>query len=79
MGKESKKKLTDAYCKSLPRLDKRYFKPGDYPGLQICVLPSGTKTWYFQYKVKGKKYQERKNLGKYPTVGVVEAISTELL
>ena len=74
MGKESKKKLTDAYCKSLPRLDKRYFKPGDYPGLQICVLPSGTKTWYFQYKVKGKKYQERKNLGKYPTVGVVEAI-----
>ena len=31
--KTKAKKLTDAICKSLPRLDKRYCKPGDYPGL----------------------------------------------
>ena len=26
------KRLTDAICRDLPRLDKRYFKPGDCPG-----------------------------------------------
>ena len=67
------KRLTDAICRDLPRLDKRYFKPGDYPGLQFWVAPGGTKTWYYQYKVKDKKYQQSKRLGNYPTVGVVEA------
>jgi hypothetical protein len=32
------------------------------------------KTWYYQYRTKGKKYQQRKRLGNYPVVGVVEAI-----
>jgi integrase len=73
MGKSKAKKLTDAYCRSLNRLDKRYFKPGDYPGLEFWVMPSGVKTWFFQYKVKGKKYQQRKKLGNYPSLGVVEA------
>tara|TARA_B110000503_G_scaffold39140_1_gene64431 strand:+ start:250 stop:465 length:216 start_codon:yes stop_codon:yes gene_type:complete len=66
------KRLTDAICRDLPRLDKRYFKPGDYPGLQFWVAPGGTKTWYYQYKIKDKKYQPSKRLGNYPTVGVVE-------
>ena len=36
MGKISKaKKLTDAICRDLPRLDKYYFKPGDYPELEL--------------------------------------------
>ena len=73
MKKSKVKKLTDAYCRSLNRLDKRYFKPGDYPGLEFWVAPSGTKTWYFQYTVKGKKYQQRKRLGNYPNIGVNEA------
>ena len=47
--KSRAKKLTDAICRDLPRLDKRYFKPGDYPGLELWVLPSGKKTWNFQY------------------------------
>ena len=74
MGKISKaKKLTDAICRDLPRLDKHYFKPGDYPGLEVWVRPGGTKTWRFQYKIKGQKYQQRKTIGNYPVVGVVEA------
>ncbi len=73
MGKSKAKKLTDAICKGLNRLDKRYFKPGDYPGLEFWVMPSGVKTWFFQYKVKGKKYQQRKKIGNYPVVGVTEA------
>ena len=55
MGKSKSRKLTDAICRDLPRLDKKYYKPGDYPGLQFWVLPSGTKTWYFQYNSKAKK------------------------
>ena len=72
--KTKSKNLTDAICRDLPRLDKRYFKPGDYPGLEFWVHPSGKKSWYFQYKTKSKKYQQRKSLGNYPVVGVVEAI-----
>jgi len=74
MGQKSKaKKLTDAICRSLNRLDKRYYKPGDYPGLEFWIMPSGIKTWFFQYRVKGKKYSYRKKIGNYPVVGVVEA------
>ncbi len=75
MGQKSKaKKLTDAICRDLPRLDKKYYKPGDYPGLQFWVRTSGTKTWYYQYRTKHKKFPQRKKIGNYPVVGVVEAI-----
>ena len=68
MGKSKSKNLTDAICRDLPRLDNRYIKPGDYPGLELWVYPSGTKTWNFQYKLKNKKYQTRKKIGNYPAV-----------
>ena len=73
--KENKKgkNLTDAICRSLPLLDKRYMKRGDYPGLEFWVQPGGTKSWAYQYSIKGTKYPIRKNLGTYPVVGVVEA------
>ena len=48
MKKSKAKKLTDAICRDLPRLDNRYYKPGDYPGLEFWVMPSGIKTWKFQ-------------------------------
>ena len=54
--KSRAKKLTDAICRDLPRLDKRYFKPGDYPGLELWVLPSGKKTWNFQYRTKNQTF-----------------------
>ena len=73
MGKSKSKNLTDAICRDLPRLDKRYYKQGDYPGLELWVLTSGKKTWYYQYRTKNKRYPQRKHLGNYPVVGVVEA------
>ena len=71
--KTKAKKLSDAICRSLPRLDKAYYKPGDYPGLEFWVNPGRIKTWRFQYRVKRKRYAIRKRLGNFPTVGVNEA------
>ena len=51
-----KKNITDAIARDLPRLDKAYYKPGDYPGLELWIYPSGKKTWRFQYRTKNKKY-----------------------
>ena len=66
-------KLTDAICRSLNRLDKKYYKPGNFPGVQFWVLTSGTKTWYYQYRTPNKKYPVSKRLGNYPHVGLIEA------
>ena len=52
MNKSKAKNLTDAICRNLPRLDKRYYKKGDYPGLEFWIHPSGKKSWYFQYRYK---------------------------
>ena len=50
--KSKAKNLTDAICRSLPRLDKRYMKHGDFPGLEFWVQPGGTKSWAYQYRIK---------------------------
>ena len=82
--KSKAKNLTDAICRSLPHLDKRYMKPGDFPGLEFWVQPGGSKSWAYQYRIKGVKNPIRKALGTYPTIGVVQAtnrakkISTEI-
>ena len=69
-----KKNITDAIARDLPRLDKAYYKPGDYPGLELWIYPSGKKTWRFQYRTKNKKYPIRIKIGNYPHVGVIESI-----
>lgn len=80
------KKLTDAFCRSLkPRINNNsksknyleyvpYSVPGDYPGLEFWVYPSGVKTWKLKFRSKSVKHQLRKKLGNYPGVGVVEAL-----
>ena len=73
--KTKAKKLTDATVRSLKRQDKTTIHSGDYPGLYLWVLVSGSKSWYYQQRIKGKKYPYRKNLGQYPTVGVQEVIN----
>jgi len=73
--KSKAKNLTDAICRSLPRLDKRYMKQGDYPGLELWVQPGGSKGWYYQYRIKGVKDPLRKKIGSFPTVGVTEAFN----
>ena len=51
--KSKAKNLTDAICRSLPRLDKRYMKQGDFPGLEFWVQPGGSKSWYYQFRISG--------------------------
>ena len=65
------KKLTDAYCRSLkPKISqdpksKNYlnyipsYVPGDYPGLQLWIYPSGQKTWRYQYRTKQTKFHSK--------------------
>ena len=72
-NKSKAKNLTDAICRALPHLDKRYMKRSDYPGLEFWVKPSGTKSWSYQYRIKGVKNPIRKALGTYPVIGVVQA------
>ena len=73
MGQKSKaKKLTDVICRSLNRLDKAYTTPGDYPGLEFMIRPSGVKIWYYQYRTKNKKYPLRKKIGRYPVIAIVD-------
>lgn len=74
-AKSKARKLTDAIVRSYNRLDKDQIIPGDFPGLYLWVLKSGVKTWKYQQRIKGKKYPYRKTLGKYPTVGVNEALA----
>ena len=73
--KSKAKNLTDAICRSLPHLDKRYMKPGDFPGLEFWVQPGGSKSWYYQFRIKGTKDQLRKKIGTYPTIGVTESFN----
>ena len=68
-----KRKLTEATIKSLNPLDKRKIYPADYPGLELWINPGGGRTWYFQYRVKGKKHTERFRVGNYPKITIREA------
>ena len=66
-------KITDAQIRSLKPLDKPYRRPGNYPGCELVINPQGTKTWFFQYRVKNVRYPLRKKIGRYPTIGIKEA------
>ncbi len=62
--------LTDIAIRALkPRATR--FKVSDGDGLQIWVLPSGTKVWHFAYRLN--KTQKDLVLGKYPVIGLAEA------
>ena len=73
--KSKAKKLTDAIVRSYNRLDTIQIIPGDFPGLYLWVFKSGLKSWYYQQRIKGKKYAYRKCIGKYPAVGVNQALA----
>ena len=68
-----KRKLTDAVIRSINPLDERKIYSADYPGLELWVNPGGTKSWYKQYRVKGKKSPERFRLGNYPQITIRDA------
>ena len=47
------------------------YKLTDAHGLYIEILPSGTKSWRFNYANNGK--QQTKTFGRYPDIGVADA------
>lgn len=62
--------FTDKYLQSLKPKSKKYHRRSD-TGFDICVLPSGVKTFLYIYEVNGKRKQH--NLGKYPHTTLAEA------
>ena len=64
--------LNDTKIKALKPKEKRY-KVGDGENLYVQVMPSGTKTFIFEFKSKpGGKYK-RISLGRYPIVSLLAA------
>lgn len=74
-------KLTDTAIKNLKPKKAKYFIHGDMSngrhGFAICIYPastkypSGTKSWFFIYRFKGKRCFLP--LGKYPTMSLADA------
>ena len=69
--------LNDTKIKSLKPKDKRY-KVSDGENLYILVMPSGTKTFIYEYKSKQTLKYKRVSLGKYPIMSLLEARSKRL-
>lgn len=62
--------LTDTFIRTAKPRDKPYRK-SDGQGLEIEILPSGTKAWRYRYYVDGK--QEKVTLGRYPETSLATA------
>ncbi len=62
--------LTDHACKSAKPREKAY-KLFDGHGLNLTVLPTGTKSWRMEYRVAGKP--QTATLGPYPLIGLAAA------
>ena len=46
-------------------------KLSDGKGLQLCLMPTGSKLWRWAYRYEGK--QRTLSLGAYPTIGLSKA------
>ncbi|HAU5635920.1 tyrosine-type recombinase/integrase [Citrobacter amalonaticus] len=65
--------LNDSKIRSAKSLDKPY-KLTDSQGLYLLVSTSGSRLWYFRYRLNGK--ENRLALGAYPQVSLAEARET---
>lgn len=63
-------KLTDTLIKSLKPTDKQQ-KISDGEGLNLLVMPNGSKLWRYRYKFGGK--EKMISLGAYPAIGLKAA------
>lgn len=63
-------KFSDRYIESL-RPQKKIVDEREGNGFGIRVLPSGVKTWFFIYRIDGKR--RFMNLGHYPSIGLADA------
>ena len=53
--KKERINLTPGYCKDLNPHDKYYYiRDENCPGLWLRILPTGMKTWYYNYRPKNK-------------------------
>ena len=60
-------KLNDPECRSAKPKSKLY-RLRDGGGLSLDIMPSGSKTWRYAYRIHGK--QKTFTIGKYPKVGL---------
>ena len=70
-------KLTDKYISNLKHLDKdQFFSQEGVEGLTLRVYkyPSKAKTWFYQYRPKGKS-SVRIKIGSHYDLGISKAIS----
>ncbi|KFC05488.1 putative integrase, partial [Trabulsiella guamensis ATCC 49490] len=65
--------LNDSKIRSAKSLDKAY-KLTDSQGLYLLVSTSGSRLWYFRYRLDGK--ENRLALGAYPQISLAEARET---
>jgi|GEM_PF-2330683 len=66
MPKQSDKVLTDTICRKAKPAEARYSVPdAKTPGLELRVMPTGSKTWTFRYRAKSGQ-QRRVSFGAYP-------------
>ena len=63
--------LTDSAIRSAKPLEGSTLKLSDGGGLQLWVVPSGSKLWNIAYRFGGK--QLKLSLGAYPAVGLKDA------
>ncbi len=70
-------KLTDNYISKIKHLDKdQFFSMPGVEGLTLQVYkhPSKSKTWFYQYRPKGK-YPVRLKIGSYEELGINKAVT----
>jgi integrase len=59
--------LTEKYIQSLKPRGSVYWA-NDYDGLSMRISPTGSKSWYYRYTIKGTRNQDGFSLGKYRKV-----------
>ena len=64
--------LNDKQLKNAKSKDKEYIL-SDGQGLQLRVMPNGTKSWRFVYKNPETGKQSRLALGTYPSLSIANA------
>jgi len=70
-------KLTDKYISNLKHLDKdQFFSQEGVEGLTLRIYkyPSTAKTWFYQYRPKGKS-SVRIKIGAHHELGITKAMS----
>lgn len=67
------RKLTAQTVQSLkPQTQRVDYFDSMMPGFGLRVTPAGVRTWFFMYRVNGKR-QRRWTIGRFPTLSLADA------